>query len=454
MTTRLTNLGSLLLGFLVFMGAGLLLRNNFAFIGVILHPFLLVIAAAAIGYGLIEALFAFVVASGIYFAGLLFYQGTLGLTASPHVYILFSFVLTAVVLGMVQNGRTRQLSSTRSELEDVRNEGERLRQRLHVVNTANQKLNERILGEVTTVQSFADIARRLSVLEEKDLYPAICDLVSDFCHAQECSIYMLNEKGDNLILMAEHGWENVAPEARSLSRDRDLLWVAIEHRKVVTPLDLDKMPASTGNDPARRFNRMIAAPIFHPQTGAVMGVISVERIPFAHLHGNTLGMLSVIAKWAGDSLFNASSFRELSKQLMSDDLMPGCVPPILLRDRFEQARLRGEACGLVAVQLQGLRALDNTDQVWFRKTLYSVLQPLAKERNCLGRYGEEGYALEVFGTDAAAVRAQVAEQLKSKIQSHPQNSRLSTFVGGANAGAGAETFEGAWQQALKAAQRC
>ena len=51
MTTRLSNLGSLLLGFLVFMGLGLVLRNNFAFVGYILHPFLLVIAAAVIAVG-------------------------------------------------------------------------------------------------------------------------------------------------------------------------------------------------------------------------------------------------------------------------------------------------------------------------------------------------------------------------------------------------------------------
>lgn len=452
MTPRLSNLGSVLLGFGLFMVAGLLLRGNFAFTGQLLHPFLLVIAAAAIGHGLIEALFAFVIAVAIYLGGLVVYAGSWAPTTYPHVYILFSFVLTAVVLGMVQNSRFRQLGSTRSELEEVRNESERLRQRLQVVNTANQKLNERILGEVTTVQSFADIARRLSVLEEKDLYPALCDLVTDFVHAQECSVYMLN--GDRLILMAQRGWDNVSPEARALTRDRDLLWSAVEQRRVLTPLDLEKMPVAQGPDPARRFNRLIVAPIFHPQSGEVMGVISVEKIPFAHLHGNTLGMLGVIAKWAGDSLFNASSFQELSKQLNTDELMPECIPPILLRDRYEQEVARGQRCGAVVVQMQGLRGLDYNDQVWFRKTLYSVLQPFVSERVSLGRYAEEGYALLVPGGDPTELRTQVAEQLKGKFTNHPQAARLSTFVGSATSGPGLESFEGAWQQALKGAQRC
>lgn len=450
MSTRLNNLGSVLGTFIVLMLFGLALAHNFAFIGTPLHPFLLAIAAAAIGYGLIEALFAFVVAVAIYFLGLLVYQGEILPKADPHVYILFSFVVTAVVLGMVQNSRFRQLLQTRSELEEVRNESERLRQRLQVVNTANQKLNERILGEVTTVQSFADIARRISVLEEKDLYPALCDLVADFVHAQEASVYML--QGDRLILKAEKGWESVPQDARTLLRDKDLLWTALDQRKVVTPLDLEKMPGQTGVDAARRHRRLICAPIYHPQSGEAMGVISVDRLPFAHLHGHTLGMLGVIAKWAGDSLFNASSFQELSRQLASDDLVAGCIPPILLQDRFQQEVARGQKVSLVVCQLQGLKGLEYADQVWFRKTLSAVLQPFAKEPASLGRAGEEAYALIFPGQEKATEMAeQIVTALRGKIQSHPQVGRLSVFVG---AGAGETSYEAAWQQALKSAQRC
>lgn len=442
MTTRLNNLGSILGSFVVMCLFGVALAHNFAFIGYKLHPFLLCIAAAAIGYGLIEALFAFVVAVAIYFLGLLVYDHDMLPAADPHVYIIFSFVITAVVLGMVQNSRFRQLLQTRSELEEVRNEGERLRQRLQVVNTANQKLNERILGEVTTVQSFADIARRLSVLEEKDLYAALCDLMVDFVHAQEASVYML--QGDRLTLMAEKGWENVPQEARALVRDRDLLWSALDQRKVVTPLDLEKMPGQTVMDAARRHRRLICAPIFHPQSGEATGVLSVDRLPFAHLHGNTLGMLGVIAKWAGDSLFNASSFQELSRQLVSDDLIPGCIPPILLQDRYQQK----PGQGLVVCQLQGLKSLEYADQVWFRKTLSAVLSPLG---GTIGRGGEEAYAVLLpDGAKAAETADQVVSSLRSKVQGHPQAGRVSIFVGSAVA----DSYENAWQQALKSAQRC
>jgi len=451
LSIRLNNIGSILGSFLVVMFFGWILAHNFAFVGYKMHPFLLAIAAAAIGYGLIEALFAFVLAVAIYFSGLLFYAGTLLPQADPHIYILFSFMLTAVVLGMVQNSRIRQLRQARSELEEVRNEGERLRQRLQVVNTANQKLNERILGEVTTVQSFADIARRLSVLEEKDLYPALCDLLGDFVHAQECSVYMLQD--ENLILKAQRGWSEVPQDARSLQRDKDLLWSALDQRRVVTPLDLDKMPVHSVSDTARRHRRIICAPIVHPHSGQAMGVVSVDRLPFAHLHGNTLGMLSVIAKWAGDSLFNASSFQGLSRQLNSDDLIPGCIPPILLQDRFQQGVRRGDRCSLVVVQLQGLETLDPDDQVWFRKTLSGALQPQLGSGVSLGRLNDDSYALLLATSDKPEqVANEVMAQLKSKIPSHPQSNRLHPQVGWSAASEHEGDFEKTWRQALNSAQ--
>lgn len=450
MTTRLSNLGSILGTFAVLMFFGWLFKHDFAFTNQLLHPYLLAIGAAAIGYGLIEALFATVIAVGLYSLSLrmLGETGPLVGSGKEHIYILFSFVLTAVVLGMVQNSRMRQLASTRSELEDVRNEGERLRQRLQVVNTANQKLNERILGEVTTVQSFADIARRLSVLEEKDLYPAICDLVGDFAHAEECSIYMVNS--DRLVLMAERGWKEVAPEARALEHGSDLLWSSVDQRRLLTPLDLDKTMLVSGRDPSRRHSRLIAAPILHPQTGAVTGVISVEKIPFAHLHGNTLSMLGVISKWAGDSLHNANSFGQLARELTVDDLMPGCVPAMIARDRYDQA---AGSVSLVAIQLQGLRALDHVDQVWFRKTLYGVLQPYLRDKVTLGQVREDSYVLVVLasaGADLGRLVEGVMANVKEKMAGHPQASRLSAFVGAAEGG----NFETAWQAALKQAQRC
>lgn len=451
MSIRLNNIGSILGSFLVLMFFGVTLAHDFAYIGYKLHPFLLAIAAAAIGYGLIEALFAFVLAVALYFAGLLFYAGTLLPQADPHIYILFSFMLTAVVLGMVQNSRIRQLMQARSELEEVRNVGERLRQRLQVVNTANQKLNERILGEVTTVQSFADIARRLSVLEEKDLYPALCDLLADFVHAQECSVYMLQDQ--NLLLKAQRGWSEVPQDARTLTRDKDLLWSALDQRRVVTPLDLDKMPVQSATDTARRHRRLICAPIFHPQSGQAMGVVSVDRLPFAHLHGNTLGMLSVIAKWAGDSLFNASSFQGLSRQLNSDELIPGCIPPILLQDRFQEAVRRGDSCSLVVVQLQGLEALDPSDQVWFRKTLSGALQPHLGSGVSLGRVNDDSYALLFLTSDKTQqVANEVVAQLKAKVPSHPQASRVNPQVGWAGASGHEGDYENTWRRALTSVQ--
>ena len=387
--------------------------GNFAFVGSTLHPFLLIIAFGAF-YGLPEAMLCAVMSVGLYFLGLAITENTVVPAGGAHFKMLFSFVICGVVLGLAQNARNRQLASTRSELEEIRNESERLRQRLQVVNAANQKLNERILGEVTTVQSFADIARRLSVLEERDLYPAVCDLARDFVHASEASVYML--QGDKLVLTAQRGWESVPNEAKVLYRANDLLWNALDKGRPLTALDLE-LPPQNEDDPSRRYRRLMAAPIVHPQTGKVVGVLSVDRLPFSEFHGNSLGMLGVIAKWAGDSLYNASTFREVANQLAGDDAMPGCLAPVLFKDRIQQEITREDAgpVSCAVIMVQGLQALPEAEQLEIRKSIYGKVQPMLEGRTVIGRMKDGVYGVLMPGRDAATaqkVRDQLAAAFK------------------------------------------
>ena len=150
--------------------------GNWSFTGAALHPFLFVIAIEASQYGLRPALIASFVGLGLYIIG----SGGLGPGDSLPI---LAMLVTGILLGMVQEARNKQLREARQELDRSRTEQDRLRQRILVLTEANNELNERILGEVKTVSSFSEIARRLSVLDQGDLYAAICDLLNDYlCH--------------------------------------------------------------------------------------------------------------------------------------------------------------------------------------------------------------------------------------------------------------------------------
>lgn len=276
--------------------------GNWAFVGARLHPYLAVVAIEAVQYGLAQSMVA--AGFGCVLYGICLKTAASGV-AGDHYVTLFGLLATGLILGLTQESRNRKMRELRAELDETKKDQERLRQRVSVLSSANDELNDRILGEVTTVQSFSEIARRLSVLDESDLYPAICDLVRDYLSADEASYYALVD--DKLVMKAQKGWSSVPEGATTVSKGDDLLWRAIRAGHAVTPVDESNGSTMTKG----RHTRLICAPVLHPKTQQPIGVVSVDRLPFSKFHGASIKVLGVIARWAGDSLHNANLFHEL-----------------------------------------------------------------------------------------------------------------------------------------------
>jgi hypothetical protein len=282
-------------------------EGAWSFPGMALHPFLLVVAIEATQYGLRPALLA----SGL---GLTLYiLGSGGLGAADSLPML-AIMATGILLGLAQESRNRQLREARGEVERARTEQDRLRQRISVLDQANKELSERILGEITTVSSFSELARRLSVLERADLFPAICELVNDYLSATRSSVYIL--AGTELELKSSKGFAVVPESLKTITDKESLAWLAVSEKASVSAMDLlSRQP--TGKLAKLRegeFPILLAAPIVDEATGLVTGVVCVNNLPFAKFHGASKKILGVIARWAGDALHNASIVESLREQ--------------------------------------------------------------------------------------------------------------------------------------------
>lgn len=280
--------------------------GDWSFQDTALHPFLLVIAIEASQYGLRPALLASFVGLGLYVIG------SKGDLSQGDSLPILAMLATGILLGMVQEARNKQLREARQELDRSRTEQDRLRQRIQILTEANNELNERILGEVKTVSSFSEIARRLSVLDRGDLYAAICDLINDYLSATRSTVYELS--GKQLLIRAAKGFVVVPEELKEINNSKSLAWMAINEKRPMSALDLLKQNENgRGGIKEGQFPILMAAPIFG-ESGDVRGVVCVNNLPFSKFHGASTKILGVVARWAGDSLYNAEIVESLRQK--------------------------------------------------------------------------------------------------------------------------------------------
>ena len=281
--------------------------GDWSFQDTALHPFLLVIAVEASQYGLRPALLASFVGLGLYVIG------SKGDLSQGDSLPILAMLATGILLGMVQEARNKQLREARHELDRSRTEQDRLRQRIQILTEANNELNERILGEVKTVSSFSEIARRLSVLDRGDLYAAICDLINDYLSATRSTVYELSGN-KKLEIRAAKGFVVVPEDLKEISNPKSLAWLAIKEKRPMSALDLLKQSENgKGGLKEGQFPILMAAPILG-EGGEVRGVVCVNNLPFSKFHGASTKILGVVARWAGDSLYNAEIVESLRQK--------------------------------------------------------------------------------------------------------------------------------------------
>lgn len=152
------------------------------------------------------------------------------------------------------------------------------------------------------------------MLERRDLFPAICELVNDYLSATRSSVYSL--AGTELELKAARGFAVVPDSLKAITDKESLAWIAVTEKATMSALDLlSRQP--TGKLAKLRegeFPILLAAPIIDEATGLVTGVVCVNNLPFAKFHGASKKILGVIARWAGDALHNAAIVERLREQ--------------------------------------------------------------------------------------------------------------------------------------------
>jgi len=306
-----------LLGFALITAVNVMwFRANLGFVGVSPHPYWAVVLLLASRYGFLAGLF-----SGIVSAALAIGLSIIGRQGTT-IYELWKlllgepvlFIAVGCTLGEISQTIKSRYEALLDEHEELKETFDKLRERYDAVVKAKQEVDTRILSQEQTLTTMHETAQALRSLSEGELYPAALDMVAKFLGAEASSIYLFED--GHLKLKAVHGELQNRTRPESLLPDEGLLGRAFTSTHVASAnvlLEMYEKGVLPDGD------ALIAAPLL-TSSRKVLGVLSIERLPFLKFNSQTIRMAEVFAGWCADALENALLYTDTKSKTITDDI--------------------------------------------------------------------------------------------------------------------------------------
>lgn len=210
-------------------------------------------------------------------------------------------LLTAgVIVSEVVRAHKRQFALLTHESEEATAALGDLTEQLARETAARGDLERRIATQPTSIAMVCTFAARLASLQTEEAYAEILEVVHRLIEAEACAIYLFGQ-GE---LRLKVGKPEAAPgRPHSIASSDTLLSRAVRERQVVTIRDA---ALSAGRSmPARPESRLVmAGPLLGPD-GQILGVIVIERLPFAKFTPAAVRLFELILDWTARALANA-----------------------------------------------------------------------------------------------------------------------------------------------------
>ena len=377
--------------------AGHIMSYDFRYLNWTVSPYVLLVTAIALEHGWLEACVSAVV--------------VLALTGYGHPHLQTHLVLlfgSALFVGGLADRNRRRIRNLRlviaNQAEALVTKGEHLAS----VEKAKTELLHRLGERQTTTGTLHEVYRRLADEDLGRLPSAIVDVVAECIGAEQCSLYLM--EGNSLSLAMSKGWTSTPDEARTVTLGEDLLSLAVREKRLRTlqEFPLDRLRYD-GLDSG--FMRLMAAPILHAGSGAVLGVLSVESLPFSLFNRSSAQLLETIAELAGKSLTAAVSPTEASGEWLSRE--------------FFRRRLRAEltaqqkgtraSFSYISLRLPNLEKTSPTRRPVVERALKLILQSILQPEDVRGYWETDTLGVLLLNTPPSMAQ-QLSHDLQNELQ--------------------------------------
>jgi hypothetical protein len=281
--------------------------DNPGFVGVPLHPYLLIVLITACFLGYSRAMLAVGAVTFVYGVCLFF---RLMLAAEPasrlFQFSYFSpfvgFLLIGTIAGVIADRHRKNLTAAEKKLADARQKIDSLKGFVGTLKDQNTLFRQKCLTERELLSMLYNYSRKLSTLNLRDLQEGVLDLLAESVEAEKLAFFML--QGDKLVLCARRGYaaaeEPAPPQA--------ILKMTIEEKRALSLKEIAAVGKRVQNPV------FISAPVCMGSDGDAAGLVWLEDIPFLRYTPVSLRYVTLVCDWASLSLANIYAFAALKKK--------------------------------------------------------------------------------------------------------------------------------------------
>jgi len=365
------------------LGLAVLLAVNFlwfshnpGFEGVCPHPFWLVVLPMAARYGFragaVAGLLSALVLLGLRKLGHPDTSWQTVLALSGLIQPLL-FVAGGILLGEIREAQKTRYETLAAEHRQLTENHEDLVQRYEALSRAKQELDTHIISQEQTLTTIYEAAKGLKSLQEEEIFPAVVEILVTFLSAESCAVYLLVE--GRLVLAASREPKEDFVRHKEIPVDEGMAAEAIVTRRTVS---LNALTPSADFAKLADDGIVICVPLF-TSDNQVLGVLTIERLPFLKFNPQAVRLASIIGEWCGSAIENARSYKDIRDKNIADDVTGAYTYKYFvkrLNEEFQRARRYGQELSLIVFNIDDFASIEGG----FQKDILTVLSLIFKNR--------------------------------------------------------------------------
>ena len=326
----------------------------------------------------------------------------------------FLFIFVGGLLGQISQEKIVRNRDLEENVKRIKGRFSSLEVELQTSEEARRELEKRIVGQLTTITTLYDSAKKLESFQLSEIYFGALDILSEHLGVEKCSLYIL--ENNILTLKAQNELGKQMPiETQTISKTEGLVGVAIESKKVLsirealTALEFSKLKGGP----------LMAGPLFR-KDGSFIGIITIERLPFIRFTPYTVKIFSIILDWLSLSIENATYVQTVQARNIQDEIIGIYTYPYFkkrLKGEFLRAKKYSLPHSLFVFKLKEFENIDAKKLVPLFKSLHLILKNNLRDIDLSFQYESQDSLAVIFptlhGPELQKIKLKVTQDLES-----------------------------------------